>query len=104
MPEQMKQCPICGDTNPIVNADSGHVICCKIVVDDVAVWNSLPRALRWTHEPPTVAGWYWVRRVGDNDYPIVKHVTQRDADEGFAVLSNREWAGPIQEPGESGHE
>ncbi len=59
MPEQLKPCPACGET-PIINADSGHVICCKIVVDDVDCWNQLPRALRWTTEPPTVAGWYWM--------------------------------------------
>ena len=114
MPE-LKPCPACGDT-PIVNADSGHVICCKIVVDDAAAWNSLPRRpdyndvdcagcperrrgyLTWTTEPPKDDGWYWVRCTAADDFPIIKHVAQRDA---TAALLKREWAGPIPEPEES---
>lgn len=51
--------------------------------------------LTWTTEPPTVAGWYWVRCTAADDFPIIKHVAQRDA---TAALLKREWAGPIPAP------
>lgn len=52
-------------------------------------------ALTWTSEPPKVEGWYWVRCTAADDFPIIKHVAQRDA---TAALLKREWAGPIPMP------
>ena len=93
----------------------------------IAAWNSLPRrpdyndvdcagcperrrsALRWTHEPPKVAGWYWCRASTLNmprcvevygGWEQLMFGSKRDdfnpqmpvTREGF------EWAGPIPEP------
>ena len=60
MPEVILPCPMCG-REPKVNRGCGVVTCCEIAVDYVGAWNSLPRAPRWTHEPPKVEGWYWWR-------------------------------------------
>ncbi len=90
-PADYPPCPLCGK-HPYM-MESGHIVCCNIIVDDSDAWHSLPRALRWTTEPPTVAGWYWVRCTAADDFPIIKHVAQRDA---TAALLKREWAGPIK--------
>ncbi len=103
-------CPLCGEI-PLVNPASGHVLCCKIVADDIYAWNALPRALTWTTEPPTVEGWYWCRLSRLNMSRCVEVYGARDqlmfgskrddytpqtpvTREGF------EWAGPIPEPKE----
>ena len=57
-----------------------------------------PRALRWTHEPPKVAGWYWMRQRGES-FDLVQHYNQYDIEEGFdneRLL--KQWAGPIAPP------
>lgn len=103
-------CPLCGEI-PLVNPASGHVLCCKIVADDIYAWNALPRVLTWTTEPPTVEGWYWCRLSRLNMSRCVEVYGARDqlmfgskrddytpqtpvTREGF------EWAGPIPEPKE----
>lgn len=97
-------CPFCNNSHPRLTIKNDGVWCdqegCPNIGNTyaVSVWQGLPRALHWTTEPPNVAGWYWLRCTADDDFPIIRHVTQRDADEGFAVLSNREWAGPIPAP------
>lgn len=35
-------CPFCGEL-PLVNPANGHILCCKIVADDIYAWNALPR-------------------------------------------------------------
>lgn len=45
-------CTSCGVSGPRVFADE---------ISAIAAWNSLPRALTWTTDPPKVAGWYWWR-------------------------------------------
>ena len=74
-------------------------------------WNSLPRALVWSSEPPKVPGYYWCR---DEKYSSVVEVVQmRDAwgkdslflfypgnDVEAYIPQGREWAGPIQAPQE----
>ena len=79
-------CTSCGVSGPRVFADE---------ISAIAAWNSMPRALTWTTDPPKVAGWYWVRCTAADDFPIIKHVAQRDA---TAALLKREWAGPIPTP------
>lgn len=94
-------CPLCGEI-PLVNPASGHVLCCKIVADDIYAWNALPRALTWTTEPPKVAGWYWYSMgkghavcllvCADGKAKLSKdHFTD-------AELLGGEWAGPIPAP------
>ena len=101
-------CPLCGSKEPKVNRGCGVVTCCEISVEDVAAWNKLPRALRWTHEPPKVAGWYW-RKETVADRAHVFHFTGNWEDYGEHWESDRVcqlplnlngnlWAGPISPP------
>ena len=101
-------CPLCGSKEPKVNRGCGVVTCCEISVEDVAAWNALPRALRWTHEPPKVAGWYW-RKETVADRAHVFHFTGNWEDYGEHWESDRVcqlplnlngnlWAGPISAP------
>ena len=53
-PDDYPPCPLCGNHPDML--ESGHIICCNIIVDSSDAWFLLPRALRWTHEPPKVAG------------------------------------------------
>ena len=101
-------CPLCGSKEPKVNRGCGVVTCCEISVEDVAAWNALPRALRWTHEPPKVAGWYW-RKETAADRAHVFHFTGNWEDYGEKwesdrvcplplILNDNLWAGPIPAP------
>lgn len=67
-----------------------------------------PRALRWTHEPPKVAGWYW-RKETVADRAHVFHFAGNWEDYGEHWESDRVcqlplnlngnlWAGPIAPP------
>ena len=86
-------CTGCGVSGPRVFADE---------ISSIAAWNSMPRALRWTHEPPKVAGWYWfsvckghavcILVCADGKAKLAKdHFTD-------AELLGGEWAGPIPTP------
>ncbi|MCB6543318.1 Lar family restriction alleviation protein [Desulfovibrio desulfuricans] len=60
--------------------------------------NIKPRALRWTHEPPKVAGWYWMRQQGES-FDLIQHYNQADIDGGFDNERQlKQWAGPIALP------
>lgn len=61
-------------------------------------------AMQWTHETPTVAGWYWWRAgkdapadlvwLGENGLSQLGHV-------GYYIRQEHgQWAGPIQPPEE----
>lgn len=73
MPEQLNPCPTikCAGTGTLCRHPYRHYV--KIICDvcgvetgymitpaaAIAAWNSMPRALTWTTEPPKVEGWYW---------------------------------------------
>ena len=105
MPEVILPCPLCGAIEPKVNRGYGVVTCCEISVDNVAAWNKLPRALRWTHEPPKVAGKYWWRPSGKK-IGLIRDMFVRNGEVGFLDRNDRfikdtgdgEWAGPISAP------
>ena len=66
--------------------------------------NALPRALRWTHEPPKVAGWYWWRTSKGQNVNTI-HIWSRSGVLGYYFdtefitdLNRGEWAGPIAPP------
>ena len=71
----------------------------------IARWNALPRALRWTYEPPKVAGKYWWRPVGKK-IGRIRDMFVRNGEVGFLDHNDRfikdtgdgEWAGPISPP------
>ena len=102
---EFKPCPACGSEAVITGCGGLRAICknwdCQMTGprkmdrdNAAAVWNALPRPLRWTNEPPTEAGWYWFRNLSK---PQIVHTSG---------IKNRkphpadEWAGPIQEPEE----
>ena len=106
MPEVILPCPMCG-REPKVNRGCGVVTCCEIAVDDVGAWNSLPRALRWTHEPPKVEGWYFQRAMGKEKTQRIAFVSATlsglhckcgCSSRPLAHWVGFEWAGPIPPP------
>ena len=124
MPEVILPCPACSSTDCeclvcTINADESqtihfHMACNKCftsgpIADDTEsakkLWNTLPRALRWTHEPPKVAGKYWWRPSGKKRGRI-RDMFVRNGEVGFLDHNDRfikdtgdgEWAGPIPAP------
>ena len=73
----------------------------------IAAWNRLPRALRWTHEPPKVAGWYFQRAMGKEKTQRIAFVSATlsglhckcgCSSRPLAHWVEFEWAGPIPPP------
>ena len=94
MPEVILPCPFCGNTSPRTTAKKDGVWCDKEECPNrqntyaIDVWNALPRALRWTHEPPKVAGWYWRKETAE-DRAHVFHFTGNWEDYGEHWGSDR---------------
>lgn len=59
-------------------------------------WNTLPRALEWTDEPPKVPGWYWHRC--EEGVVTMRRVWKGDIETPSKIP--QQWAGPIPEPRE----
>ena len=62
------------------------------------------RALRWTHEPPKVEGWYWWRTSEGQNVNTIQ-IWSRSGVLGYCFdtkfitdLNRGEWAGPIAPP------
>lgn len=99
-------CPLCGSKEPKVNRGCGVVTCCEISVEDVAAWNKLPRALRWTHEPPKVAGKVYLAKGMNLIVFLVATVEDNgtlyaqlpDSTDKCPLSDFVEWAGPIAPP------
>jgi hypothetical protein len=116
MPEVILPCPACGsiDCECLFAEDEMYSVDCvdcsmrgpaeRNPDSAIAAWNSLPRALTWTHEPPKVAGWYWWRiSKGQNVNTI--QIWSRSGVLGYCFdtefitdLNRGEWAGPIAPP------
>ena len=117
-------CPACGSTDCdclvcTINADESqtihfHMACNKCftsgpIADDAEsakkLWDSILRALTWTHEPPKVAGKYWWRPSGKK-IGRIRDMFVRNGEVGFLDHNDRfikdtgdgEWAGPIPAP------
>lgn len=129
MPEVILPCPNqkCGSVdnfcmNHVVLTDE-YCVTCKCGVcgphaptreTAIAEFNALPRALTWTHEPPKVAGWYWMRRKLHGkwrnrgivhiymDFAGTKTLQAKGWGRQVGGLENMgidfEWAGPIPLP------
>ena len=118
MPEVILPCPACGSTDCeclvcTINADESqtihfHMACNKCftsgpIADDAEsakkLWNTLPRALRWTHEPPKVAGWYYQRFWFDDHWGEPDILTINDFSIGkISQSDDKQFAGPIAPP------
>ena len=63
-------------------------------------WNWLPRALRWTHELPKVAGTFFVRDIRYKEEAGLVHISSQQAarllDKGPSPFI--QYAGPIPAP------
>ena len=75
----------------------------------ISAWNALPRALRWTTEPPEVIGWYfrrfwrgWVKNRWDT--PDIIYVDNEQIKRGVRKIGGTQWAGPIPAPVEDPHD
>ena len=127
MPEVILPCPNpkCGskfvmtDTSP---SGADIVKCCTCFMHGpysdteesaIAAWNALPRALTWTHEPPKVAGWYFIRekwasgkwrnhgvmKIYADESGILQVRGWGETSGGVVKYGNDfEWAGPIAPP------
>ena len=102
MPEVILPCPACGKTK--LGVFDYFMVCknCGVqgptacnVGEVIPPWNALPRALRWTHEPPKVAGWYW------HHMPPAFGTVIEFFDPEISKAGCGEWAGPIAPPIES---
>lgn len=113
-------CPACGSENiHVASTRAMYVIACYDCsmagpcsdAQEAAIpaWNSLPRALTWTTEPPKVEGFYWWKCEQEQpDAPLMVHA---DFFEGefhymfiyedgpcFHECDKCHWAGPIPIP------
>ena len=110
MSEVILPCHACGGDD---TAAWEYVVCkqcyargpiCKTREAAIAAWNKLPRALRWTNEPPKVAGEYWWRASKGQNVSTLR-IWSRSGVFGYwfdsefiTELSRGEWAGPIAPP------
>ena len=107
MMDESLPCPVCGGrawANYEPTIIRIYCPCCDIVgpkkdtIEEArAAWNTLPRSLAWTDEPPKVPGWYWCRDENDKEnariiFPNIRKTKWRD----------KQWAGPIPAPKEQG--
>ena len=116
MPEVILPCPACGSRGVICILDDDEmysVDCGNCAMRGPAehnpdfaeaAWNSLPRALTWTTEPPKVVGWYWWRTSKGQNVNTIQ-VWSRSGVLGYCfdtefitTLDRGEWAGPIPMP------
>lgn len=71
----------------------------------ITEWNSIPRSLAWTNEPPKVPGYYWLRykSTGKTAWSPTHIIPILGALNNYSVpeeWTDVEWAGPIPEPRE----
>nr|DAH74784.1 MAG TPA: restriction alleviation protein [Caudoviricetes sp.] len=105
-------CPACGASDVVMRVDTrAYGFChacgmcgpCAPKVDAeyaIRQWNSIPRALTWTTEPPKVPGWYWCRHKSYPEYAVVRKVWPEVWAEFGVPDGYDQWAGPIPEPRE----
>ena len=118
MSEELKllPCPRCGSRKRLAaeqitkaewrqkcNSCQFSIGVCASKEEALAVWNSLPRKLRFSREKPTQDGWYWYR---DKDmeptigFLLGRCLSLRGGDYVYIENAPGEFAGPIQEPEE----
>ena len=111
MPEVILPCPECGDDECLivlkqypseewsVHCGCGHIgrfyPTRKKAID---AHNALPRALRWTNEPPKVAGVYLIRSIFDGKQQGEIGVITVKTPFGYDKSHFMQFAGPIALP------
>ena len=118
MPEELTllPCPACGASDVVMRVDTraygfctacGMCGTCAPKVDAeyaIRQWNSIPRALEWTDEPPKVPGWYWWRTSKGQNVNTIQVWSRSGVlghcfdTEFITTLDRGEWAGPIPTP------
>ena len=112
-------CPACKNTNVVLRVDTrAYGFCtacgmcgpCALKVDAeyaIRQWNSIPRALEWTDEPPKVPGCYLGRKKGGRISMVIYCFYQKDElgfwnGKKFCTFEQdaTEYFGPIPEPRE----
>ena len=112
-------CPACGASDVVLRVDTrAYGFChacgmcgpCAPKVDaEYAIrhWNSIPRALEWTDEPPKVPGCYLGRKKGGRISMVIYCFYQKDElgfwnGKKFCTFEQdaTEYFGPIPEPRE----
>ena len=101
-------CPACGASDVVLRVDTrAYGFChacgmcgpCAPKVDAeyaIRQWNSIPRALEWTDEPPKVPGWYWYRHNPSRTIAMINVDVEPIEYESLPA----QWAGAIPEPRE----
>ena len=101
-------CPACGASDVVLRVDTrAYGFChacgmcgpCAPKVDAeyaIRQWNSIPRALEWTDEPPKVPGWYWYRHNPRRTIAMINVDVEPIEYESLPG----QWAGAIPEPRE----
>lgn len=121
MPEELTllPCPACGASDVVLRVDTrAYGFChacgmcgpCAPKVDAeyaIRQWNSIPRALEWTDEPPKVPGCYLGRKKGGRISMVIYCFYQKDElgfwnGKKFCTFEQdaTEYFGPIPEPRE----
>lgn len=112
-------CPACGASDVVLRVDTrAYGFChacgmcgpCAPKVDAeyaIRQWNSIPRALEWTDEPPKVPGCYLGRKKGGHISMVIYCFYQKDElgfwnGKKFCTFEQdaTEYFGPIPEPRE----
>ena len=112
-------CPACGASDVVLRVDTrAYGFCpacgmcgpCSPKVDAeyaIRQWNSIPRALEWTDEPPKVPGCYLGRKKGGRISMVIYCFYQKDElgfwnGKKFCTFEQdaTEYFGPIPEPRE----
>ena len=112
-------CPACGASDVVLRVDTrAYAFCtacgmcgsCPPKVDAeyaIRQWNSIPRALEWTDEPPKVPGCYLGRKKGGRISMVIYCFYQKDElgfwnGKKFCTFEQdaTEYFGPIPEPRE----
>lgn len=106
MMDESLPCPVCGGrawANYEPTIIRIYCPCCDIVgpkkdtIEEArAAWNTLPRSLAWTDEPPKVPGWYWYRHKPSCTIAMINVDVEPIEYESLPG----QWAGPIPEPRE----
>jgi len=119
MEEELKSCPICGETQYIgyyYEDDNEVSVLCHQCTFETHVhrseksaardWNALPRRLRWTKEKPTQSEQYWYKDKNGMslvDVNLEENTVLFFSYDVIAYLDELtgEWSGPIPEPEEN---